>query len=114
MDNHIEINGNVNNACIQQGTTDSSQFQSNSSNLDFESVLKLIADIENNIGNISIEAGLMPQVIEDISVIKSMAIAKKDPVTIKSRLGSLRRIFEGATGSLLATFIQSITSIIGA
>ena len=107
--------GPVSNMQIQQGTINSTQTQTTSSEtVDFEKVSEFVAKIKKYDAHFEDEYGEQAtEVREKIDEISSLVQKKENPGKIKSLLLELKNLSVGITGSLIATGIVEGIKLLG-
>jgi hypothetical protein len=98
---------------IQQGTSQSSQVLNYSSN-DIEAITKFIADLKGQLPELKLDADTQAEVEADVETIETQVKSPRPKhVIIREGLLSLRRILEGAAGSVIAALlVQQIVALL--
>ncbi len=98
---------------IQQGTNRSSQVLNYSSN-DIEAITKFINDLKGQLPELKLDAETQTEVEADVETIEAQIKSPRPKhIIIREALLSLRRILEGAAGSVIATLlVQQIVALL--
>ena len=110
----VDIQGNINGIQIQQGTTNSSQFQNINQVFDYDKVAKIINEIDKYVPMFADIYGHDCEKAENaLNEAKEAVVARENPSKIKKALSILKDVSLRVSSSLIATGILTLLEKIG-
>ena len=110
----VNIQGNINGVQIQQGTTNSSQFQNVNQVFDYEKVAEILNEIDKYIPMFADIYGHDCEKAENaLNEAKEAVVARENPSKIKKALSILKDVSLRVSSSLIATGILTLLEKIG-
>ena len=110
----VNIQGNINGVQIQQGTTNSSQFQNVNQVFDYEKVAEILNEIDKYVPMFADIYGHDCEKAENaLNEAKEAVVARENPSKIKKALSILKDVSLRVSSSLIATGILTLLEKIG-
>ena len=110
----VNIQGNINGVQIQQGTTNSSQFQNVNQVFDYEKVAEILNEIDKYVPMFADIYGHDCEKAENaLNEAKEAVGARENPSKIKKALSILKDVSLRVSSSLIATGILTLLEKIG-
>lgn len=110
----VNIQGNINGVQIQQGTTNSSQFQNVNQVFDYEKVVEILNEIDKYVPMFADIYGHDCEKAENaLNEAKEAVVARENPSKIKKALSILKDVSLRVSSSLIATGILTLLEKIG-
>ena len=110
----VNIQGNINGVQIQQGTTNSSQFQNVNQVFDYEKVAEILNEIDKYVPMFADIYGHDCEKAENaLNEAKEAVVARENPSKIKKTLSILKDVSLRVSSSLIATGILTLLEKIG-
>ena len=110
----VNIQGNINGVQIQQGTTNSSQFQNVNQVYDYEKVAEILNEIDKYVPMFADIYGHDCEKAENaLNEAKEAVVARENPSKIKKALSILKDVSLRVSSSLIATGILTLLEKIG-
>lgn len=110
----INIQGNMNGVQIQQGTTNSSQFQNVNRVFDYDKVLEILNEIDKYVPMFADTYGQDCKTAKDaLNKAKEAVLARENPSKIKKGLSVLKDVSLRVSSSLIATGVLELLKQIG-
>lgn len=110
----VDIQGNINGIQIQQGTTNSSQFQNINQVFDYDKVAKIINEIDKYVPMFADTYGRDCKIAEGaLNEAKEAVLSRENPSKIKKALSILKDVSLRVSSSLIATGILALLKQIG-
>ena len=110
----VNIQGNINGVQIQQGTTNSSQFQNVNQVFDYEKVAEILNEIDKYVPMFADIYGHDCEKAENaLNEAKEAVVAREKPSKIKKALSILKDVSLRVSSSLIATGILTLLEKIG-
>ena len=110
----VNIQGNINGVQIQQGTTNSSQFQNVNQVFDYEKVAEILNEIDKYVPMFADIYGHDCEKAENaLNEAKEAVVARENPSKIKKALSILKEVSLRVSSSLIATGILTVLEKIG-
>ena len=110
----VNIQGNINGVQIQQGTTNSSQFQNVNQVFDYEKVAEILNEIDKYVPMLADIYGHDCEKAENaLNEAKEAVVARENPSKIKKALSILKDVSLRVSSSLIATGILTLLEKIG-
>lgn len=110
----INIQGNMNGVQIQQGTTNSSQFQNVNRVFDYDKVLEILNEIDKYVPMFADTYGQDCKTAKDaLNEAKEAVLARENPSKIKKGLSVLKDVSLRVSSSLIATGVLELLKQIG-
>ena len=110
----VNIQGNINGVQIQQGTTNSSQFQNVNQVFDYEKVAEILNEIDKYVPMFADIYGHDCEKAENaLNEAKEAFVARENPSKIKKALSILKDVSLRVSSSLIATGILTLLEKIG-
>ncbi len=110
----VNIQGNINGVQIQQGTTNSSQFQNVNQVFDYEKVAEILNEIDKYVPMFADIYGHDCEKAENaLNEAKEAVVAKEKTSKIKKALSILKDVSLRVSSSLIATGILTLLEKIG-
>ena len=110
----VNIQGNINGVQIQQGTTNSSQFQNVNQVFDYEKVAEILNEIDKYVPMFADIYGHDCEKAENaLNEAKEAVVARENPSKIKKALSILKEVSLRVSSSLIATGILTLLEKIG-
>ena len=110
----VNIQGNINGVQIQQGTTNSSQFQNVNQVFDYEKVAEILNEIDKYVPMFADIYGHDCEKAENaLNEAKEAVVARENPSKIKKALSILKDVSLRVSSSLIATGILALLKQIG-
>ena len=110
----VNIQGNINGVQIQQGTTNSSQFQNVNQVFDYEKVAEKLNEIDKYVPMFADIYGHDCEKAENaLNEAKEAVVARENPSKIKKALSILKDVSLRVSSSLIATGILTLLEKIG-
>lgn len=110
----VNIQGNINGVQIQQGTTNSSQFQNVNQVFDYEKVAEILNEIDIYVPMFADIYGHDCEKAENaLNEAKEAVVARENPSKIKKALSILKDVSLRVSSSLIATGILTLLEKIG-
>ena len=110
----VNIQGNINGVQIQQGTTNSSQFQNVNQVFDYEKVAEILNEIDKYVPMFADICGHDCEKAENaLNEAKEAVVARENPSKIKKALSILKDVSLRVSSSLIATGILTLLEKIG-
>lgn len=110
----VNIQGNINGVQIQQGTTNSSQFQNVNQVFDYEKVAEILNEIDKYVPMFADIYGHDCEKAENaLNEAKEDVVARENPSKIKKALSILKDVSLRVSSSLIATGILTLLEKIG-
>ena len=110
----VDIQGNINGIQIQQGTTNSSQFQNVNRVFDYDKVAKIINEIDKYVPMFADTYGRDYKIAEGaLNEAKEAVLSRENPSKIKKALSILKDVSLRVSSSLIATGILALLKQIG-
>ena len=110
----VNIQGNINGVQIQQGTTNSSQFQNVNQVFDYEKVAEILNEIDKYVPMFADIYGHDCEKAETaLNEAKEAVVARENPSKIKKALSILKDVSLRVSSSLIATGILTLLEKIG-
>lgn len=110
----VNIQGNINGVKIQQGTTNSSQFQNVNQVFDYEKVAEILNEIDKYVPMFADIYGHDCEKAENaLNEAKEAVVARENPSKIKKALSILKDVSLRVSSSLIATGILTLLEKIG-
>lgn len=110
----VNIQGNINGVQIQQGTTNSSQFQNVNQVFDYEKVAEILNEIDKYVPMFADIYGHDCEKAENaLNEAKEAVVARENPSKIKKALSILKDVSLIVSSSLIATGILTLLEKIG-
>ena len=110
----VNIQGNINGVQIQQGTTNSSQFQNVNQVFDYEKVAEILNEIDKYVPMFADIYGHDCEKAENaLNEAKEAVVARENPSKIKKALSTLKDVSLRVSSSLIATGILTLLEKIG-
>ena len=110
----VNIQGNINGVQIQQGTTNSSQFQNVNQVFDYEKVAEILYEIDKYVPMFADIYGHDCEKAENaLNEAKEAVVARENPSKIKKALSILKDVSLRVSSSLIATGILTLLEKIG-
>ena len=107
----VNIQGNINGVQIQQGTTNSSQFQNVNQVFDYEKVAEILNEIDKYVPMFADIYGHDCE--KALNEAKEAVVARENPSKIKKALSILKDVSLRVSSSLIATGILTLLEKIG-
>ena len=105
----VNIQGNINGVQIQQGTTNSSQFQNVNQVFDYEKVAEILNEIDKYVPMFADIYGHDCEKAENaLNEAKEAVVARENPSKIKKALSILKDVSLRVSSSLIATGILTL------
>ena len=110
----VNIQGNINGVQIQQGTTNSSQFQNVNRVFDYDKVAEILNEIGKYVPMFAGTYGQDCKIAENaLNEAKEAVLARENPSKIKKALSILKDVSLRVSSSLIATGILALLKQIG-
>ena len=110
----VNIQGNINGVQIQQGTTNSSQFQNVNRVFDYDKVAEILNEIGKYVPMFADTYGQYCKIAEyALNEAKEAVLARENPSKIKKALSILKDVSLRVSSSLIATGILALLKQIG-
>ena len=110
----VNIQGNINGVQIQQGTTNSSQFQNVNQVFDYEKVAEILNEIDKYVPMFADIYGHDCEKAENaLNEAKEAVVARENPSKIKKALSILKDVSLRVSSSLIATGILTLLEKMG-
>ena len=110
----VNIQGNINGVQIQQGTTNSSQFQNVNQVFDYEKVAEILNEIDKYVPMFADIYGHDCEKAENaLNEAKEAVVARENPSKIKKALSILKDVSLRVSSSLIVTVILTLLEKIG-